>query len=327
MSQSWSGGRQPGQAPGTPPPSPLSRRALLRGVGAGTAALAAAPVLVPGTRAGARAAGRERLPRAAATLAGLHGATLELGAFPPGTTWAQAIADWQGYTGTTIKVAKMYYKPGVFPTSITNPVSTYLSAGIKTLLSFKPAYNPPTKADLTALANTLAMFAAAGLNAAVTLWQEPQLVMTAAQYRQVVHHYGPTIRQYYPLAYDVSHGPTSWVKYYPGAAAIDLVAADYYASMYANGVTLDVIAGLADSASPPQPFGLWEIGSTTSKTSPPPTQVDNYLGYLQSFMAARLAAGKTNADIVWFNGNGPNTIRSSTDYRVPLWDSLVTATS
>jgi hypothetical protein len=327
MSQSWSGAQQPREAAGTQPPSPLSRRALLRGMGAGTAALAAAPVLLPRTRAGAQAAARAGLPRAAATLAGLHGATLELGAFPAGTTYAQAIADWEAVTGTTIKVAKVYYKPGVFPTSITNPVSTYISEGIKALLSFKPAYNPPSKADLIALANTLKMFQAAGLNAAVTLWQEPQIAMTAAQFSRVVHHYGPAIRQYYPLAYDVTGDPTTWVKYYPGASAIDLVAVDYYATRYVNGVTLDVIAGLADNARPPQPFGIWEMGSTTTKTSPAPTQVENYMGYVQSFMAGRLAAGKANADIVWFNGNGVNTIGSSSDYRVPLWDSLVTATS
>ena len=320
MSQSWSGAQQPREVPGQ---SPLTRRALLRGLGAGTAALAAAPVLAPSTRAGAQPG----LPRAATTLAGLHGATLELGAFPSGTTWAQAIADWEGYTGTTVKVAKTYYKPGVFPTSITDPVSTYLSEGIKTLLSFKPAYNPPSKADLTALENTLKMFQGAGLNAAVTLWQEPQIAMTAAQFRRVVHHYGPAIRQYYPLAYDVTGDPTTWVKYYPGASAIDLVAADYYATRYESGVTLDVIAGLADNANPPQPFGLWEIGSTANHTSPPPAQVEAYFGYIQSFMAGRLQAGKANADIVWFNGNGVNTITSGSDYRVPLWDSLVTATS
>jgi hypothetical protein len=116
-------------------------------------------------------------------------------------------------------------------------------------------------------------------------------------------------------------------KYYPGAAAIDLVAAGYYATMYVNGVTLDVIAGLADNANPPQPFGLWEMGSSANGTSLTQTQVENYFGYIQSFMADRLQAGKANADIVWFNGNGVNTIRSSSDYRVPLWDNLVNATS
>jgi hypothetical protein len=40
-------------------------------------------------------------------------------------------------------------------------------------------------------------------------------------------------------------------------------------------------------------------------------------------MAGRLRAGKANADIAWYNGNGVNTISSSSDYRVPLWDTLV----
>jgi hypothetical protein len=39
-------------------------------------------------------------------------------------------------------------------------------------------------------------------------------------------------------------------------------------------------------------------------------------------MAGRLRAGKANADIAWYSGNGVNTISSSSDYRVPLWDSL-----
>ena len=44
-------------------------------------------------------------------------------------------------------------------------------------------------------------------------------------------------------------------------------------------------------------------------------------------MAGRLQTGKANAEIVWYNSNGINTISSSSDYRVPLWDSLVNATS
>jgi hypothetical protein len=44
-------------------------------------------------------------------------------------------------------------------------------------------------------------------------------------------------------------------------------------------------------------------------------------------MAGRLQAGEANADLVWFSGDGINTISSSCDYRVPLWDSLVSATS
>src|SRR5260370_16583555 len=158
MSQSCSGPQRPVAIPGTRPHSLVSRRVLLRGFGAGAAALAAAPVLLSSTRAGAATAARAGLPLAATTLAGLHGATLSLGAFPSGTTWPQAIADWEGYTGTTIKVSKVYNTPGVFPTSINSQISTFISEGIKALLSFKPPYNPPTNAHLPAPEHAHHMF-------------------------------------------------------------------------------------------------------------------------------------------------------------------------
>jgi hypothetical protein len=328
MSQSNSRLPQPVEMPETRPHLLVSRRAMLRGLGAG-AAFAAAPVLLSSTPAGAATAAKTGLPLAATTLAGLHGATLPLAAFPTGTTWAQAVADWEGFTGTTIKVTKVYYAQSVFPTSIDSKIGTCISEGIKALLSFKPAFNPPTQADLTALVKALQMFQSAGLTAAATLWQEPQHVMTAAQFRQVVHYYGPAIRKYYPLAYDVTGaaGPAKWTRYYPGASSIDLVAIDYYATNYVNGITLDTVAGFADSASPPQPLGIWEMGSTASSINPTQAQVQSFFSYVQSFMAGRLQAGKANGDIAWFNGNGINTISSSSDYRVPLWDSLVSATS
>jgi hypothetical protein len=247
----------------------MSRRILLQSFGAGAAAVAATPVLLPGTRSCAATAAKAGLPPAATTLAGLHGATLLLAAFPAGTTWAEAIADWEGYTGTTIKASKAYYGPGVFPTSIKSngEIRTFISNGIKALLSFKPAFNPPTKADLAALENTLQMYQSAGLAATVTFWQEPQNAMTASQFHQVFQYYGPTVRKYYPLAYnaDASHGPASWTKYYPGASLVDVVAIDYYATTYLNGITLETIVALADNASPAKPFGIWEMGSTNSK--------------------------------------------------------------
>ena len=59
----------------------------------------------------------------------------------------------------------------------------------------------------------LEMFQDAGLMAEVCLWQEvgPR-DMTAAQYHAVVHYYGPTVRQFYPLVFDAPGfpGPTEW---------------------------------------------------------------------------------------------------------------------
>ena len=206
---------------------------------------------------------------------------------------------------------------------------TLIGQNIKALLAFKPAFNPPTSADLAALANTLQMYVNAGLTATVALWPEAQDVMTASQFHRVVQYYGRTVRQFYPLAYDAAgwRGPTNWKKYYPGALLIDVVAIDYYANVYVKGIKLDTIVAIADNASPPKPFGIWEMGNSAGTTSPPPSQIKAYFGYLQSLMAGRLRAGKANADIAWYNGNGVNTISSSSDYRVPLWDNLVSATS
>jgi hypothetical protein len=328
MSPSCPMSQRPVEMAGTGPQPVVSRRALLRGFGAGAAALAAAPVLLSGTRAGATAV-KTGLPLAAGGLAGLHGATLSLAAFPSGTTWAQAIADWESFTGTVIKASKIYNSPGVFPTSVSAKIQALISGGIRALLSFKPAFNPPTSADLAALESTLQRYQGAGLAATVTLWPEAQDQMTASQFHRVVQYYGPTVRKYYPLAYDAagSRGPTNWKRYYPGALLIDVVAIDYYATAFAKGIRLDAIVAIADNASPAKPFGIWEMGNSTSTTSPPQSQVEAYFSYLQSLMAGRLQAGKPNADIAWFNGNGVNTISSSSDYRVPLWDSLVTATS
>jgi hypothetical protein len=321
--------QQPVEMPGTRLQPVVSRRALLRGFGAGAAALAAAPALLSSTRADATTAAKAGLPRAAATLAGLHGATLSLAAFPSGTTWAQAIAEWESYTGTTIKASKIYNSPGVFPTSISTKIRALIDGGIRALLSFKPAFNPPTSADLAALANTLQMYLSAGLSATVTLWPEAQDQMTASQFHRVFQYYGRTVRNYYPLAYDAagSRGPTNWKSYYPGASLVDVVAIDYYATAYVKGITLDTIVAIADNASPSKPFGIWEMANSTGATSPAQSQIDSYFSYIQSLMAGRLQAGKANADIAWYNGDGVNTISSSSDYRVPLWDSLVSATS
>jgi hypothetical protein len=301
---------------------------MLRGLGAGAAAVATAPALLTSTRAGAATAVTAGPPHAAATLAGLHGATLQLAAFPPRTTWPEAIADWDGYTGTTIKTAKVYFTPGEFPASISKQIQAYISGGIKALLAFKPAYDPPTKTDRAALGKTLQMYQGAGLTATVTLWPEAQDKMTAAQFHRVVQYYRPTIHTYYQLAYDAAGSrPAQWTRYYPGALLVDVVAIDYYGPTYLSGVTLDTVAGLADHGNPPKPFGIWEMGNSSHGDTLTQTQTENYFGYIQSFMAGRLQAGRANAEVVWFNGNSPNTISSSSDYRVPLWDSLVSATS
>ena len=109
--------------------------------------------------------------------------------------------------------------------------------------------------------------------------------------------------------------------------AVDKVAVDFYAHHFAQGERLDAVAALADQASPPKPFGIWEMGNRASDVTPPTqAQVTAYMQYVQSLMSTRIADGKANADINWYD-HATSAIRSSADFRVKLWQNLVDATS
>jgi hypothetical protein len=176
------------------------------------------------------------------------------------------------------------------------------------------------------------MFRKSGLKADVAIWQEPQVDKghpSPQHFIRAVKYYGPAVREHYPLVYDASGhaGPTGWVKYYPGDDSIDKVAVDFYAHHFATGERIEAIAALADKASPAKPFGVWEMGDRSAHApKPPPAQVRAYFSYLESFMSQRLADGKTNADMAWYDA-GASAIRSASDFRAPLWHKLVTATS
>ncbi|HEV2374052.1 MAG TPA: hypothetical protein VGS19_18085 [Streptosporangiaceae bacterium] len=300
----------------------ISRRGLLIAGGAGAAVLAASPLLVPGISAAARRAGTP----------GLHGATLSKSAFPPNTTFSQAIKLWEGYTGTTIQTSKVYYERNHFPTTIDDRIAALLANGIRGLLCFRPDFNPVSQGNLTRMEATLKLYKQAGLDAEVTIWQEPQVSKghpSASRYIAAVAYYGPMIRQYYPLVYDASGaaGPVGWTQYYPGDDQVDKVVVDYYGHHYATGERIDAIAAIADSANPPKPFGIWEMGDRSSHVRvPTPAEMTAYFQYVQSLMAQRLANGRVNADVTWYN-HGVSAIKGSSDFRVPLWQRLVSTTS
>jgi hypothetical protein len=91
-----------------------------------------------------------------------------------------------------------------------------------------------------------------------------------------VQYYARTVRDYYPLAYDAagSRGPTNWRNYYPGASLVDVVAIDYYATAFVNGIRLDTIVAIADDANPPKPFGIREMGNSTGAASRARSQME-----------------------------------------------------
>lgn len=322
-------------ADGAPSAAPEIGRRQMLAAGAG-AAFMLSPALTRGSQVRQRAEarpGHEHKDCRRWGRPGLHGATLDLNAYPAGCSLSQAISVWEADTGCRLQATKVYKPPGKFPTIISPLIATLIEREIKALLCFKPTWYPLSRTELAALENTLRLYSRAGLKAEVTLWQEPQVCPdrpSSSDYVAMVRHYGPMVRQYYPLAYDASGHATldGWRAYYPGDDYVDTVAVDYYGWQFVTGERLDVIAGLADNARPAKPFGIWEMGNMAlPDPDPTPAQVTAYFAYIQSFMADRLAAGKANGELCWYNGNGANTIRSPWDYRARLWQSLTYATA
>ena len=280
----------------------ISRRDILIGGAAlGLGGAFAAAGLATGVRPAAAAAPVFPVARV--------GATFDLFPFAPGTTFGQAIDFWNNITGTPMGCMKVYYGPSEFPTTFDTPdhrLPTLVARGIQALISFKPAFSGAAQmqADLASLTRALQLFQSNGLIAEVCLWQEvgPK-DMTATQYHEVVAFYGPAVRQFYPLIFDVSgsQGPTEWAAYDPGQAQLDGYAADFYCGTFTNQPTirLEALADLAGSL----PVGIWEIGNTASNDFfPTKPQLDAYMKYMTGFLTGRAAAGLPVGSVAWYNG-------------------------
>lgn len=261
-----------------------------------------------------------------------------------GSSESSAIASWLSVISPsrTLDCLRWYFPPGKIPGSL---AASGLSghAGVRrVLMSLKPAYNPVSSADLAAIDAFLASCVAGGLDAKVTMYHEPAAEgLSAAQYKAMVQYYGPTVRKYYPLIYSQSAykthvNPATPGNYYPGDAWVDECNYDFYETDYRlYGVRLDSMASIADAASPPKPFSLWEFGVQVNTaggvTAATHAQGTAYMSYVQSYMAARLAAGKTNGDIAYFSyvntGQGWDFTIQPGAYLAPLYDSLYDALS
>lgn len=250
-------------------------------------------------------------------------------------TMAQGLSDFDGYTSRTITAHRTYYGTSTFPSAITSDLQADQAAGRRALLSFKPAYNPTSSSDLTSLENFLDSCVNAGLDAVVALWHEPYSQgLTAAQYKSMISYYGPAVRQRYPLcycqaSYPIASGKIAAGDFYPGDSAVDQVAIDVYCDSYLlmNSI-LTTCAAVADGASPPKPFGIWEYNSNNVNQTQ--TEVTSFLtgdvtNSIKAVLAARTAAGKDNADISWFQNTAQSNataIMSSSDYRVPAYQQV-----
>jgi hypothetical protein len=246
------------------------------------------------------------------------GGTFDLFPFKPGTTFPEALKQWDAVTGTKSRCWKVYFQLGEFPTTIDAELHTILEHGIQALISFKPAIDTKSaqaKEDRTKLRTAVKMLHRHNLIAEICLWQEvgPK-DMTAKQYHEYVAFYGPVIREHYPLVFDAPgyQGPAEWAAYDPGHSQLDGYALDTYCSDFTRkGIRLDPLLKLAGNL----PVGVWEIGNTASGTfTPTHKELNKYMDHITSTLSNRLASGLPVGSVAWYNGpadkkqNGQNEI-------------------
>jgi hypothetical protein len=281
----------------------VSRRAVLMG-GAALGAAGAAGLVTRGLPAAAQAA-PPAIPRSRV------GATFDLFPFKKGTTWDQAVDDWNSRTGTTMRCWKVYYGQdknghGVFPASISAQIHTIIKRDIQALISVKPTVDTTSaqaRTDRAKLRDALIMFKSHKLIAEVCLWQEvSSRYMTAAQYHAYVQYYGPTIRRYYPLVFDAPgyRMPSEWRAFNPGREHLDGYALDFYCpDLIRKGHDLTPVFDMAGDL----PVGVWEIGNTASSGfMPTPGQLGTYMTYLTTALTGRMAERLPVGSVAWYNG-------------------------
>jgi hypothetical protein len=231
------------------------------------------------------------------------GATVNPRAYPAGTSWVEAMADFNAQVGRNLEVAKRYYEgPGTWPTqdNIGVRITSLVQRNCRGLLCFQPNVDGT---DLGALMDSLQAIKTTGqlTDAKVTLWTEQGITegLTAAEFRQVYAKYQP-IRSIFPLFVDFSgSNPTTWQDYNPGTDLVDGIAVDFYAEAFLRGLNIEPLAELANQAG--MELGIWEMGVGGS-TLRADEQLMRYFEYLTGLQSARLNNGHLVGDMAWYNG-------------------------
>ena len=116
------------------------------------------------------------------------------------------------------------------------------------------------------------------------------------------------------VVYDVagSH-PSQWVSWCPDGH-VDEIAIDYYGNVFTGQYNASnpgtgpgtsdptgLLRAHADSLG--VPFGFGELGSAVIPNTITSANFITYITYIQNVMTTRLAQGKVNSDVMWYNGN------------------------
>ena len=263
----------------------------------------------------------------------LAGATISLisgGPFPPGTTWAQASAQFDAACGRTEAQAgqKTYLQEGSFPTSISGsgPVNGtsarihYLASnGLGMFISVEPSRSK-TAAQRSALGAFLDLLLANGFtrsNCWVTLWQEANganngvpFFATGADYISYVAYYGPTVQSRFDLYFDpaLQVGKTqAQVMSYYQSGLFDGICVDYYGNDWVhNNTQADYTQAQANADG--IPWGIGEYGAIGQPAATPPTQAQwsAYMAKLQSLCTAQQATAQGCPFVLYYNGVSVN---------------------
>lgn len=281
-------------------------------------------------------------PGAPGGTAGLVGSYADPGIYADGDSGITSQGKLAALVGRSLDCTRIYFGPGNIPASIGAGGLTQYVGVRKVLMSLKPDFSTLSSSDLAKIDTFLASCKAGGLVADVTMFHEPAAEgLSDAQYIAGVQFYGPTVRKYYPLiycqsAYRTHVDKTTNARYYPGDDQVDKLAYDFYDSDFLlYGQKLDPMAAIADSASPPKPFGIWEWGvlSNTAGGLTATTQAGatSYANYIQGYMITRLRAGKVNGDVSYFDGTNKGTgwdfTIQSGSFMIPLYQAVYDALS
>ena len=250
-----------------------------------------------------------------------------------------------------ISKVKKFWNEGAYETSGVrgNDLAAYFSFGTKVMLALFPPHVGYTAADVTALNNFLTFVKGLGFNASnceVCLWQEPEIgnkfgaagnpaPLGTAGFQAAMAFFGPTVvASGLPMVLDIGMGQgvpgvLSYIN--AGLAAAGCVYTAIYCDFYFGAYSASGIAAAGRLSQPASladanllPFGLGEFGCHLAD------DFTSYFNYITGFFQARLAAGKQNADLGWYQGqcNAGGTgdltqpILTSTDPRIHLYQQM-----
>ncbi len=221
------------------------------------------------------------------------------------TTWADAYAHWQQMGGRPYKVTRVYLGGAAGSVPLGANDTAMINAGVRMCITLRPAWNPPTQADLDSMVTYLNALKTAGADVIVTLHHEPYYAgMTAAQFKTMWAFYQEDIRAIYPLWLGWSgSGPEADMAngWYPPGGTFDGIGQDAYLSTI--GDTLDHSEAGADYYE--VGWGIWEFNvSTDPVRGSTQAETETWFQELVDRMVARRTAGKKPGDVIFFCGLG-----------------------